>query len=274
MDSSVVLNGGVFIGMFYISSFVLLNDFAAVGTSCTTAATYLNLCREDGMLLRHIKRTFLVSSKADIVKIVLRIVGASFLKDAIISTSAPDLFHNIVPAKLVEKIEKRTFDNSWIPDNAISRNVPGGIAQSLQQKTGIYRFGSVILSTVKTCGQLIQVFVVKVLNFMHQSTKFLTETSTGVMIFVGRSSLCTAAAAFLVALHSMQVALRTVRFVYNYFEYTLSVLCAVTNDCSLLTLEVVNSSVVNSGEDILRGDGDGGLVVNNLTGNVDSPHCR
>ena len=46
--------------------------------------------------------------------------------------------------------------------------------------------------------------------------------------------------------------LRAFRYVYRWFEYILSFVCAITNDISLLAVEVVQESAVTKGEDMLE----------------------
>ena len=77
---------------------------------------------------------------------------------------------------------------------------------------------------------------------------YSTNGIIGILFFTIRSVFCSISSTSLMLLHLVQIALRTTRMVYNLIEIVLSRCCAIVNDCSLLSIDVIRAARVNHGE--------------------------
>jgi len=231
----------------------MLNDFAAAGER----KGFLSVLRTEptGILSRtiyFIKRNIWIQSLNDTILLIVRVLGSSCLKDALVTVLHPIASNTTVAKKLVDKVEQRTFNQSWIPENAIQRDHSDSTGERPEKSTAIYAFGHAILLVTKKLISVFNTCSMTALLWTQNSIAFVMNTAFSVIVFTARSTLCSVVSVLIVLLHIIQTVLRAFRYVYRWFEYILSFVCAITNDISLLAVEVVQESAVTKGEDMLE----------------------
>lgn len=199
-----------------------------------------------------IKRNIWIQSLNDTILLIVRVLGSSCIKDALVTVLHPIASNTTVAKKLVDKVEQRTFNQSWIPENAIQRDHADATGERPEKSTAIYAFGHAILIVTKKLIGIFNTCSMTALLWTQNSIAFVMNTAFSVIVFTARSLLCSVVSVLIVLLHMVQTVLRAFRYVYRWFEYILSFVCAITNDISLLAVEVVQESAVTKGEDMLE----------------------
>lgn len=237
---NILLNIGVFLCIFVATGQVIMNTIAAAGES----RSYFSFYREDNYKAKikyYLKCAFYIIDFTDGVKFVSRIFLASFLKDAILSTIAPSKVRTSVSGRLIEKVEKKAFDESWIPDNHYERKSSN---TNIVKKTVLYDIGQCIVSFVcEVCHCLAKV-TVKIILAVQFAFNVVTNWIVSFVFYIGRSLFCATSSIALVCLHITQILLRTLRRAYNGVEYILSFICSLINDASLISIDVIKSTVI------------------------------
>lgn len=250
-----ILNTTIFLVIFFASSYAILNDYAAVEDKQSLFNIFRSKkdvfsCSEllkGRFWIQFTKRNIWIQSISDSIKILGRTYLSSFLKDAVIATVLPVLSKGTVNPKLTDKLETRTFYQSWIPTNAMTRDsdlVPS------ERKTTVLTLGRTIINLVEKVLSLNTQCVLKIIATVQWALTYLINHTFIIICFFGKSIICTFMSLVLVLLHSLQLVLRSTRKIYNYFEFVLSFCCIVTNDLSLLAVEVVKDSSHRKGQDL------------------------
>ena len=193
-----------------------MNTIAAAGES----RSYFSFYREDNYKAKikyYLKCAFYIIDFTDGVKFVSRIFLArcvlnlihsasieyifSFLKDAILSTIAPSKVRTSVSGRLIEKVEKKAFDESWIPDNHYERKSSN---TNIVKKTVLYDIGQCIVSFVcEVCHCLAKV-TVKIILAVQFAFNVVTNWIVSFVFYIGRSLFCATSSIALVCLHITQ----------------------------------------------------------------------
>lgn len=250
-----ILNTMIFLVLFFASSYGILNDYAAAEDKQSPFNIFQSKKSFNSKQLltgsfwiQFVKRNLWIQSISDSIKIISRTYLSSFLKDALIATVLPILSKGTVNPKLTDKLETRTFYQSWIPTNALTRstdNIPS------ERKTTVLTVGRTIINMIEKILNLNSQFIMTIIATIQTIVSYIINHTFIIFCFFAKSIICTFMSLVLVLLHSVQLILRTTRKIYNYFEFFLSYSCIITNDLSLLAVEVVKDSSHKKGHDLL-----------------------
>jgi len=250
---STYINIGVFLFVFVLTSWFTSNVAASNGfTSFFTKSTL-----GDRALL-YARQSLLFSNSDEMLNLIMRIYFASFIKDAIFATLSPKLIKSSISSKLINQVEQDTFNEDWIPNSnydhfarrsmltksVVERPNTGGISK----RTSVYIVGHGLIKILtKLCQFTSEVFL-KLVLWAQWGLAYFSNGVIGVLFFTIRSVFCSLSSSSLMILHLLQIILRTIRMIYNLLEVVLSRSCAIVNDFSLLSIDVIRAAAVNRGE--------------------------
>merc|ERR550519_1743987 len=174
------------------------------------------------------------------------------MKDAIVSVCSPSQFVTPIPETLMNIVEGQTLHHSWIPvtEAEWKRENKNGEASDERTHSIIYSCGHSIIEIVSKIGTAIAKIWVKLMQAIQDFLGFIIRINVGIVCFIVRSVICTLSSMFLISLYSLQLCLRTIKQVYNLFQSGLMYACTVTNDMALLSVQLIQKSVVIQNEDI------------------------
>jgi len=201
-------------------------------------------------------RQFCVARNFDqFLNLVARVYTSSFIKDALFATLAPRLGRTAVSSKLINKVERDTFNEDWIPASNYDQFARKSMLTKsvvdkghVSRKTSVYIIGHGLIKFAINLTQLIGQVFLKLVLMSQWGLAYSTNGIIGILFFTIRSVFCSISSTSLMLLHLVQIALRTTRMVYNLIEIVLSRCCAIVNDCSLLSIDVIRAARVNHGE--------------------------
>merc|ERR1712168_90722 len=203
-----------------------------------------------------IKQNFWLSlSVSDIARFALRIVFSSFLKDAFASVFTPSRYQTALSDGLITIVQEETLDESWIPVTEKEwREQQDNENEYITKKhTMIYTFGKGFIDAITSLGNLITDLWVKIIVGIQYLIEQKVRFCVSFIIFVFRSIICTFSSILLTVLYSLQLVLRTTKQIYNIFQNGLFIACTLINDMSLLSVDVIQRTVVSKDEDIYIG---------------------
>ena len=99
----------------------------------------------------------------------------------------------------------RTFNQSWIPENAIQRDHADATGERPEKSTAIYAFGHAILIVTKKLIGIFNTCSMTALLWTQNSIAFVMNTAFSVIVFTARSLLCSMVSVLIVLLHMVQV---------------------------------------------------------------------
>ena len=99
----------------------------------------------------------------------------------------------------------RTFNQSWIPENAIQRDHADATGERPEKSTAIYAFGHAILIVTKKLIGIFNTCSMTALLWTQNSIAFVMNTAFSVIVFTARSLLCSVVSVLIVLLHMLQV---------------------------------------------------------------------
>merc|ERR1711931_319123 len=168
-----------------------------------------------------IQQNFWLSlSVSDIARFALRIVFSSFLKDAFVSVFTPSRYQSALSDGLITIVQEETLDESWIPVTEKEwREQQDNENEYITKKhTMIYTFGKGFIDAITSLGNLITDLWVKIIVGIQYLIEQKVRFCVSFIIFVFRSIVCT-----------------------------------LINDMSLLSVDVIQRTVVSKDEDIYIG---------------------
>jgi len=199
---------------------------------------------------------FNIENVDQFLHLITRIYASSFIKDALFATLAPRLSRSAVSTRLINRVERDTFNEDWIPasnydqfarKSMLTKSVVDkGI--NLSRRTSVYIIGHGLIKLAVNLTQLIGQVFLKVVLMTQWGLAYSTNGIIGVLFFTIRSVFCSISSTSLMVLHLLQIVLRTIRMIYNLIEIVLSRSCAVVNDFTLLAIDVIRAARVNHGE--------------------------
>jgi len=194
-------------------------------------------------------------SVSDITRFALRIVFSSFLKDAFVSVFTPSRYQSALSDGLISIVQEETLDESWIPVTEKEwREQQDSENEFITKKhTLIYTFGKGFIDAITSFGNLITDLWVKIIVGIQYLIEQKVRFCVSFIIFVFRSIICTFSSILLTILYSLQLVLRTTKQIYNIFQNGLFIACTLINDMSLLSVDVIQRTVVSQDEDIYIG---------------------
>jgi len=241
----------IFFGFFILTSFIVRQDSytetkpkAWFRSSDTTVANHAT---------RVLKQNFVLAYRlADVAKFIFRIILASFLKDAIFAVFSPDKLRAPVPQRLISMVEEETLDQSWIPVTELEwkeRSRSGNI-ETEKTHSFIYNFGRATIGVVVLIGQSVQNYWMLAVAWVEFALSTVVSSLLGMIVFVFRSIVCTCSSIVLIGLYIIQLVLRTVKQFYNLILMGLTWVCTMINDLSLLSVELIQRTVVLENEEV------------------------
>jgi len=238
-----------------ISAFLVI--FAVTGYFTTSAASnglmsYFKKQTYREITLHYARQLFAPQNLDEVLKLVARIYFSSFLKDAVFSTLSPKLMKSQVSPKLVAKVQAATFNESWIPDASYDeyarRNSASSKSAPPSKKTSVYYIGHYLIEVITGICQFFSSIFLKLVLWVEWGLAHSSNGAIGFVFFTVRSIFCWLSSTSLMILHFIQVILRTVKVIYKLLEVVLARSCAIVNDFSLLSVDIIQAAAVNRGD--------------------------
>jgi hypothetical protein len=247
----LLLNIGMFLIIFIGTSQLLQNSIAAAGEEKSFFSFFGENNNYKNKIIFYLKSSFYIINFTDGVKFVSRVLLSSFLKDALLSTVAPSHVQTSISVPLVQKVEKKAFSSSWIPDNYYERKKSESHV-AIVKKTILFDIGQCIISAMSEISYYLAKVIVKLIIHFQYCFNTLTNWAASFIFYIGRSLFCAISSIALVALHIAQILLRTIRRGYNGVEYMLSFVCTLVNDASLISIDVIRTTAINKEEQLFK----------------------
>jgi len=253
------VNISVFLGIFTLLSYFTVKSPGAA-PNVLLSRYFTQATTSYKTLLLNARHYCSARNVDQLLHLVARIYASSFLKDALFATLAPKLQRSAVSSKLINKVERDTFNEDWIPASNYDQfarksmltksvvNKAESTGKNISRRTSVYIVGHGLIKLAVNLTQLFGQLFLKLVLMTQWGLAYSTNGIIGVLFFTIRSVFCSISSTSLMLLHLLQIALRTVRMVYNLIEIILSRCCAVVNDCSLLSIDVIRAARVNHGE--------------------------
>jgi len=241
----------IFFGVFILTSYVIKQDSYHTEEPKNWFSKKEKTMADQA--IRLVQQNFFVRwHLLDIAKFLFRIIFASFVKDAMFAVFSPDKFRTPVPEKLISMVESETLDQSWIPVTEAEwkkRNETGDKSES-ESHSFIYNFGRTSIGHIVYTGQAFASAWMWLVSWFEWIVSTTTSVVLGMIVFVIRSVVCSCSSIFLIVLYGFQLVLRTVKQVYNGILFVLTWVCTMINDLSLLSVELIQRTVVLENEEV------------------------
>ena len=169
------VNISVFLGIFTLVSYSTVKSPGAA-PNVLLSRYFTQATTSYKTLLLNARHYCSASNVDQLLHLVARIYASSFLKDALFATLAPKLQRSAVSSKLINKVERDTFNEDWIPASNYDQfarksmltksvvNKAESTGKNISRRTSVYIVGH---GLIKLAVNLTQVIIKYFKNYFN-----------------------------------------------------------------------------------------------------------
>jgi hypothetical protein len=179
----------------------------------------------------HLRKFCLVNLSVNdiptLIYLTVKIIGSSFLKDAVVAVCFPGT--NTTPVakrKLIKQMQKQAFDSNWIDGKQTTATPEKSVLVECASQMG----GLLTVSSIKLVTRACEVMATILIKIIRMIT------------FKLRGIICGISSIILLKLHLFQMIMRLIKGIYRIVQSITFKVAEILNDLALVTVDVIEET--------------------------------